>query len=150
VLVKHELHPAESNNVSRVKKKSIWFATSKSTMPTLAWEHMLDVDDDDAPWAKTMAATDIAYEVEVYDSHQLIYAAKRITGRKFSIGRELQPCMTYHWSVRPSYKIDGNIRFGEWMRSNPDSANGNDGSAAAVATAYIYDFAKLEIACASR
>ena len=150
VLVKHELHPAESDNVSRVKKKSIWFGTSKSKTPTLAWEHTIDRGDDDAPWAKTIAATDIAYEVEVYDLHQLVYGAKRITGNEFTIDRELQPCMTYHWSVRPSYKIDGDVRFGEWMRSNPDSANGNDGSAASVATAYIYDFAKLEIACGGR
>ena len=147
VLVKHDLHPAESTTVSRVKKKSIWFGASKSTTPTLAWEHTLDVDDADTPWAKSTAAADIAYEVEVYDSHQLVYAAKRITNSEFTIDLELQPCMTYHWSVRPSYKIDGDLRFGEWMRSNPDSANGNDGSAASVATAYIYDFAKLEIAC---
>jgi hypothetical protein len=147
VLVKHDLHPAESNNVSRVKKKSLWFGSSKSTTPTLAWEHTIDVNDGDAPWAKTISAADIAYEVEIYDSHQIVYAAKRITDSEFTVDLELQPCMTYHWSVRPSYKIDGELRFGEWMRSNPDSANGNDGSAASVATAYIYDFAKLEIAC---
>lgn len=150
VIVKHELQPAKSHNISRVKKKSIWFGASKSTTPTLAWEHTFDVDDSDAPWAKTIAATDVAYEVEIYDLHQLVYAAKRINDKEFTIDMELQPCTTYHWSVRPSYKINGDLRFGEWMRSNPDTANGNDGSAASVATAYIYDFAKLEIACGRR
>ena len=150
VLVKHDLHPVESNNVTRAKKKSIWFGTSKSTTPTLAWEHTIDVDDAEAPWAKTIGAGDIAYEIEIYDSHELVYAAKRIPEIRFSVDRELEPCTTYYWSVRPSYKINGDTRFGEWMRSNPDSANGNDGSAASVAAAYIHDFAKFEIACGRR
>lgn len=150
VFVKHDLHPVESNNVTRAKKKSIWFGTSKSTTPTLGWEHTIDVDDAEAPWAKTIGASDIAYEIEIYDSHQLVYAAKRIPETRFGVDLELEPCTTYYWSVRPSYKINGDTRFGEWMRSNPDSANGNDGSAASVATAYIHDFAKLEIACGRR
>ena len=150
VLVKHELQPTESDTVARAKKKSIWNGVSRSVTPTLAWEHTIDIDDTQAPWAKTIGAGDIAYEVEVYDSHQLVYAAKRIPETRFSVDLELEPCTTYYWSVRPSYKINGDTRFGEWMRSNPDAANGNDGSAASVAAAYIHDFAKFEIACGRR
>ena len=62
----------------------------------------------------------------------------------------LEACKTYRWSVRPSFNINGDIRFGEWMRWDPDSANGNDGKAASVAAAYIYDFASLEIKCGRR
>jgi hypothetical protein len=52
--------------------------------------------------------------------------------------------------VRPSFRINGAQRYGEWMRSDPDSANGNDGKAASFAPAYIYDFASLQIQCGNR
>jgi hypothetical protein len=146
VYVKHDLRPQASSNVSQVKKNQ-WHAVTQSTMPTLAWQHTLDQDDAGAPWVPSVGAGDIVYEVEIYDLHQLVYAAKRITADEFTVDLELEPCKTYYWSVRPSYKIDGETRFGEWMRFNPDAANGNDGSAASVAAAYIYDFAKLEIDC---
>ena len=149
VLVEHELKPVESKTVNRVKKND-WVGTSNSLTPTLAWEHTLDQSDAGAPWANNINERDIAYEVEIYDLHHLVYAAKHISDSPFTLDMELAPCTTYHWSVRPSYKIDGTTRFGEWMRSNPDSANGNSGSAASVASAYIYDFAKLEIACGGR
>ena len=63
---------------------------------------------------------------------------------------ELEDCKTYRWSVRPSYRIGSDLRYGQWMRSNPDPANGNIGSAAAEASAYIYDFALLKIKCGRR
>ena len=150
VNVQHKLQPEKTKTVLPAKKKTIWDGVSKSLTPTLAWQHTIDTSDPAAPWAKTIAATDIDYEIEVYDSHRLVYAARRIPDSTFTIDRELEPCMTYYWSVRPSYKIDGDTRFGEWMRSNPDSANGNDGSAASVAAAYIYDFPKFKTACGRR
>ena len=79
--------------------------------------------------------------------HQPVYSAKKIETTQHTVEVELEDCKTYRWSVRPAYRIDDVIRFGEWMRSNSDDANGNFGTAASVAAAYIYDFASLEIKC---
>jgi hypothetical protein len=146
VHVQSELQPQKSKTVALVKKNA-WQGVSKTRSPTLTWKHVLEADDSQVGWAKTISAADIAYELEIYDQHQLIYAAKKIEEPQFTLDIELEDCSTYRWSVRPSYRIGGDVRYGEWMRSNPDPANGNDGIAAAEAAAYIYDFAKLEIKC---
>ena len=101
-------------------------------------------------WAASVSGADIAYELEIYDKQQLVYAARKIEEAQFTLDIELEACRTYRWSVRPSYRIGNDIRYGEWMRSNPDPANGNIGQAAAEAAAYIYDFASLEIKCGRR
>ncbi len=149
VSVQQSLLPKESDTVKRVKKK-IWAGVSRSQTPTLAWEHQLSDDDQQPPWANTVNEADIAYDVEIYDRHQLVYSAKKVAGSEHRVDVELEDCKTYRWSVRPSYPVDGTVRFGEWMRSNPDAANGNRGKAASEAAAYIYDFASLEIKCRRR
>jgi hypothetical protein len=59
----------------------------------------------------------------------------------------------YRWSVRPSYHVDGGVKFGEWMRFNSDNGIANDtgkgsvGRKASEAPAYTQDFALLEIKC---
>jgi hypothetical protein len=147
--VQSELLPQKSKSVALVKK-NIWRGVSKTGSPTLAWKHALASDDSQVGWAASISGADVAYELEIYDKQQLVYAARKIEEAQFTLDIELEACRTYRWSVRPSYSLDGDIRYGEWMRSNPDPANGNIGQAAAEAAAYIYDFASLEIKCGRR
>jgi hypothetical protein len=147
--VQHALRPTETDTVVRIKKDE-WRSKSDTSTPTLAWEIELRDDDSPVPWANSIDETNISYDVEIYDMHQLVYSAKKIQGSRFTIDRELEACKTYRWSVRPIYKVDGEVRYGEWMRSNGDAANGNVGKMASEAAAYIYDFASLEIKCRRR
>lgn len=149
VAVQQVLLPEESETVSRVKKDR-WRGVTRSLTPTLAWDLSLADNGQQVAWAKTIGETDISYDVEIYDMHQLVYSAKKVAGQQHRVDIELEDCKTYRWSVRPSYQVDGAERYGEWMRSNPDAANGNVGKAAAAAAAYIYDFASLEIKCGRR
>ena len=149
VAVQQVLLPEETETVSRLKKDR-WRGVTRSRTPTLAWELSLEDKGQQVSWAKTIEETDISYDVEIYDMHQLVYSAKKVEGQQHRVDVELEDCKTYRWSVRPSYLVDGAERYGEWMRSNPDAANGNAGTAAAEAAAYIYDFASLEIKCGRR
>jgi hypothetical protein len=146
VEVEQELRPEESENVSRIKKNE-WLGVTKSTTPTLAWDYHLGSGETQAKWAAAVNPADIVYEVEIYDMHRLVYVAKGVEESEHTVDMPLEACGNYRWSVRPSFLIDGKVRFGEWMRSDPDAANGNSGKAASVAAAYIYDFASLEIKC---
>lgn len=146
VEVQQVLTPEETDTVSRVKKQE-WQGVTKSRTPTLAWNLELAGDDQQVPGAKTINEADISYDLEIYDKHQLIYSAKKVEGQQHTVEVELDDCKSYRWTVRPSYPVEGARRFGEWMRSNPDTANGNVGTAGAEAAAYIYDFASLEIKC---
>lgn len=149
VQVQSKLQPQKSKTVSLVKK-NVWQGVSKVRSPTLAWKQDLAADESQAGWATSVSTAQIAYELEIYDQHQLVYAAKKIGEPQFALDVELEACKTYRWSVRPSYRVNGELRYGEWMRSNPDAANGNVGNAAATAAAYISDFASLEIKCGRR
>jgi hypothetical protein len=144
--VRQELKPEETDSVALVKK-DVWQGTSQVTTPTLAWDLTLDAGDTQPSWVASIDPNDIYYELEIYDMHQPVYSAKKIETTQHTVEVELEDCTTYRWSVRPAYRIDDVIRFGEWMRSNSDDANGNFGTAASVAAAYIYDFASLEIKC---
>jgi hypothetical protein len=149
VEVRQVLRPEETDTVKRVKKQE-WQGITRSRMPTLAWNLELASDDQQPPWAKIINEADISYDLEIYDKHQLIYSAKKLESLQHTVEIELDDCKTYRWTVRPSYSVDGATRFGEWMRSNPDTANGNVGTAGAEAAAYIYDLASLEIKCGRR
>ena len=149
VPVQSEFLPQESETVALVKK-NVWQGLSKTGSPTLAWKHVIAPDASQVGWATSVSGAEIAYELEIYDKQQLVYAARKIEEAQFTLDIELEACKTYRWSVRPSYRIGNDIRYGEWMRSNPDLANGNIGEAAAEAAAYIYDFASLEVKCGRR
>lgn len=147
--IQTELKPQKSKTVSLVKK-NVWQGVSKIGNPTLSWSHSLAAADSQEGWAKMISPADVAFELEIYDQHQLIYSAKNIEEPQFALDIELEACRTYRWSVRPSYRVGQDVRYGEWMRSNPDPANGNIGTAAAEASAYIFDFASLEVKCGRR
>lgn len=151
VELRHELQPKETDTVARVKKND-WQGVSKTLSPTLGWDLTLLGGDSYGVWAKGIDEANIAYDIEIYDMHRPIYSAKDIKGPSHTVTFGLEACKTYRWSVRPSYQVNEEIRFGEWMRFNSDTymSKANVGRKASEAPAYIQDFATLEIKCGSK
>jgi hypothetical protein len=149
VALKHTLLPLKSSNVSLVKRDK-WSGSSKSLSPTLAWELNLPGDDADPAWASGIDESDIYYDIEIYDLHRPVYSRKQIPDPSHTVAQGLEACQTYRWSVRPSYHVGADIRYGPWMRFAASSGNGNIGTDASEAPAYIYDFASLQIKCGSK
>ncbi len=149
--IAHTLIPLKSSSVG-VSKKNRWDGTSKSLAPTLAWELSLPGSDADPAWAAGIDETKIHYDLEIYDLHRPVYSMKQIQDPQHTVTANLEACQSYRWSVRPSYHVGGDIKYGPWMRSdsNPDGGNGNVGQKASEAPAFLYDFASLEIKCGSK
>ena len=153
--LRHELRPKKSDTVARVKKNE-WHGVSRSTSPTLAWELTLLGGDSYGSWADAIDESDIYFDVEIYDMHTLVYAEIQVQSPFHTLVFEIDACKMYRWSVRPSYHIGSDIKFGEWMRFNPDTdsdidaGKGSVGRKASDAPAYIQDFASLEIECGRR
>ena len=147
--VAHTLVPARSGDVS-VSKRNKWQSTSKKLSPTLAWELELTGGDEDPAWASGIDEANIFYDVEIYDLQRPVYTAKQVQGPRHMVTTQLEPCRTYRWSVRPAYRVGGDILYGPWMRSGTSIGNGNVGQQASEAPAYLYDFAELEIKCGSK
>ncbi len=107
-------------------------------------------------WAIVIDESDIYYDVEIYDMHRLVYAEKQVEDPTHTLEFEIDACKTYRWSVRPSYHLGTDIKFGEWMRfrsdsdTDTDTGKGSVGKKASEAPAYIQDFALLEIKCGRR
>lgn len=151
----HQLQPIESGTVSPVKGNA-WHGISKSTTPTLAWQ-LLPPGDPSNPVIAGAGEADINYDVEIYDNHRLVYAQRQVPDPTHTLSYDIDACKTYRWSVRPSYRVDGVVRYGEWMRVKPEpgadgeaatpAGNGNVGRKASRAPAYIQDFAQLQIGC---
>lgn len=146
--LQHELQPKPTDTVARIKKNA-WQGVSRSLTPTLAWELKLLGSDLYSPSAKAIVAGDISYDVDIYDMHRLVYSAKHVPEPRHTVVADLEKCKTYRWTVRPSYQVGSDTRFGEWMRIKTEtgSGNGNVGTKASVAPAYIQDFASLAIKC---
>jgi len=150
VALNHTLLPVKTDSV-RLGKKNKWQGSSKSLRPTLAWDLTLPGDDSYGAWAHEIDESNIYYDVEIYDKHRPVYSAQNIQEPTHTVNAELDACQSYRWSVRPSYHVDGDIKYGEWMRSNANVGNnGNVGRKASKAPAYIQDFASLEIKCSAK
>jgi hypothetical protein len=151
IVLRHDLRPKETDTVVRFKKND-WQGVSRTLSPILAWELTLLGGDSNGAWAKEVDETNVAYDIEIYDMHRPIYSAKDIQGPSHAVTFGLEACKTYRWSVRPSFNVGGDKRFGEWMRFNSEThtSKANVGRKASVAPAYIQDFATLEIKCGSK
>ncbi len=146
--VEQELAPAKSRDIS-LNKKNPWDGKTKTASPTLAWEFNRPGSATDPAWAASIDESNISFELEIYDLHRPVYSAKNIPGTQHTINAPLRDCQTYRWTVRPVYRVGGEIRYGEWMRWGA-VGNGNIGQKASEAPAYVYDFAKLEVKCGSK
>ena len=155
VKLKHELRPKGTDSAKRDRKDESQYV-SKKLRPTLAWELTLDAGDSSVSWAGTIDESNILYDVELYTNHRLAYVEKSVPDPIHTVAIDLEACKTYRWSVRPSYHVNGDVRFGEWMRFEPDAeddapaATGIVGRNASTAPAYIQDFAELKIKCGSK
>ena len=157
----HELGPKETDTVKNVKKND-WHGISKSLTPTLAWDLKLTGGDSYGAWIDAIDESDIYYDVEIYNLHELVYAEEQISDPSHTLVVELEACQTYRWSVRPTYHVGSDKKFGEWMRFSPEveaeaenettplSEKAMIGRNATEAPAYIQDFALLEIKCGRR
>ena len=148
VELNHELKPTKTKSIKPVKKDE-WRGVSKTQTPTLAWELDLLGGDSYGAWVNGIDPAQVLWDVEVYDRTRLVYVANNVPASSHTIEKPLERCKTYRWSVRPAYRADGTLRYGEWMRANggQDTDHGGAGVAASVAPAYIYDYASLEIKC---
>jgi len=151
----HELRPRETDTAKQARKDKRRFS-SRSLTPTLAWDLTLEGGESYGAWTDTIDESDIFYDVEIFDNHRLVYHEEQVPDARHTVAFELDPCQTYRWSVRPAYHVDGEIKFGEWMRFSPESdteketKKGIFGKRASEAPAYIQDFALLEIDCRRR
>ena len=137
-------------------KKNDWHGSSKTTTPTLAWERVPPAGALSPVIAAASEAT-IDYDVEIYDNRRLVYSERRVPDPVHTLRYGIEACKSYRWSVRPTYRLDGQVRYGEWMRAKPQAGaddetavpagNGNIGRKASQAPAYIQDFALLTIKC---
>ncbi len=134
------------------KKKNPWHATTKSTKPGFKWHLELSGNNRYGDWADAIALTDTTFDFEIYDDNELVYFAKDLVEPQHVVEYDLEPCKTYRWTVRPSYKVGSDTKFGMWMRNTTDRRfeKGNLGRVASEAAAYIQDFASIEVQCGKR
>lgn len=168
----HELRPVGTDSVAPDKKNEHGFVTQTVT-PTLAWTLSLAGGDSYGAWTAAIDESNTYYDIAIFDAHRLVYEAEELPDPQHTVDFGLEPCKTYRWSVRPSYHVDGDVRFGEWMRFDsggklpgeeaaPGSARGLDASTritvgkemvgrkASAGPAYTQDFALLTVGCDRR
>ena len=169
-LVEHELSPEATDN-TKVDRRDPGKLHSETTLPTLTWNLSLQGKDPYGGWSASIGEADIRYDLEIFDNQQLVYDARDIDDPSHTLQYELEPCNTYRWTVRPTYRVGDDTRFGEWMQVGPvpdarkkkrkkkddeeQAASGSTfkglvGRKASEAPAYIQDFARLEVACPRR
>ena len=153
ISVQHELRPQKTDTAKQDKRNERQFV-SRTVNPALAWAYTLAADQPKNAWAGKIDESGVDYDLEIYDQHRLVYVGKQTGGPRHTVTAQLEPCQTYWWSVRPSYRIDGEIRFGDWMRFDSESeslpGHGLAGRDASTAPAYIQDFALLKIRCGAK
>jgi hypothetical protein len=131
-------------------KKKLWQDTSKKLSPTLSWNLVLPGDDLDPVWVAELDESKILYDLEIYDLQRPVYSAKNIQASEHTVSKPLEACKDYKWSVRPSYQVNGETKYGAWMRADSAEGNGNIGRKASAAPAFIQDFASLEVTCKAK
>jgi hypothetical protein len=157
------LTPETTESVGLDRKNPLHFV-SKSTQPELAWT--LEVADvTDSPLTGESGKLDESvtrYDVEIYDRDRLVLVEEGVPEPRYAVPMELD-CGDYRWSVRPSWRVGGTVRYGRWMRFPPPSEDADEGEgedeaaqsglsgrAALEAPAYTQDFPLLTIACGRR
>ena len=148
-----QLHPVETKTLS-LGRNDVWHDSSKSRTPTLAWQLTLPSHNLDYPWADNIGESDISYDLQIFDNHRLVYDQNGIANSSVVLAYDLEACKTYRWSVRPAYHVNGDIKYGDWMRSPPESGKGtgsaNEGKKASDAPAFIQYFPTLKVDCRAR
>lgn len=158
VPIEHETRPLGSNSV-KLARKNPWQGTSKSLSPTLAWQVTVPQGNGLGPDGTDVAATDFAWDLEIYDTQRLVYAEELLPGTQHTVAFGLEPCKAYRWTVRPAWRVGQDIHYGDWMQAptateTPEplfiGAVGVDGRSASDTPAMLQDFASLDIKCGSK
>lgn len=148
--LRQDLHPADTKSAP-AQRGDAWSVSSKSLSPTLAWQ--LGPPPQDAG-TQGIDPSQVRFDLEIYDMHRPVYAAQNIAGTTHTVAAQLDSCQSYRWSVRPSYPVDGGLKYGEWMRAPaPDDkaeSRANIGEQASDVPAYLRYFATLKIDCRAR
>lgn len=158
------LTPEATDSVRRDRENPRHFV-SETTQPELAWT--LEVGEvTGGPYAGQAGKLDESvtwYDVEIYDRDRLVFLDEGVAEPRYKVPMGLA-CGDYRWSVRPSWRVDGTVRYGRWLRlppppvddeeaedegegEEPVPPNGLSGRAASEAPAYTQDFPSLTIAC---
>lgn len=156
------LTPEATDSVRRDRKNPLHFV-SKTAHPELAWTLEL-ADASGNPLSGESGNLDESvtwYDVEIYDGDRLVLLEEGFPEPRYTVPMELD-CGDYRWSVRPSWRVGGTVRYGRWMRFPPPNdadegegqeqapQNGLSGRAASQAPAYTQDFPSLTVACGRR
>lgn len=165
--IKHTLTPKKAAGTTINRKNPREFV-SLEPQASLAWQLEFSDSSADGSWQAPFDASNIYYDLEIYDQHEPVYVAEQLAGSQHTLTMGLEPCKTYRWSVRPSYRDGNDIRFGQWLRLAPERAKkkkkfrnkaeqeaavvmappkGLYGRQASSAPAYVQDFPLLTIAC---
>ena len=157
------LTPAATDSVQPDRKKPLTFV-SKSTQPELAWTLELGEAAGSPTFggAATLDESVTWYDVEIYDVNRLVVFEEGLPEPRYTVPFELE-CGDYRWSVRPSWRVGGTVRYGRWMQfpppakkakddeeKKPAPPNGVSGRGASQSPAYTQDFPALTIACGRR
>jgi len=114
--VVHSLVPTEGPDTKFVRKKGPRHLETEAVTPTLSWQLSLDGGGADASMVANLDPSRVAWDLEIFDSRQLVYDAKDLDSPSHTLDYPLEPCTTYRWSVRPVYLLDSGRRYGDWMR----------------------------------
>jgi len=150
IVLRHVLRPAGNDSSTARSRGDFWHKTSKTPTPTLSWELFLLGSDAYGEWTDRIDAGAVTYELEIYDEHELVYAADDIDTPHHEVQEALDVCETYSWSVRPLYHIDGKTRAGEWMNFLKGFGRvfrSKGGSPHSATPDFTQDFPQLTIRC---
>jgi hypothetical protein len=99
----------------KMRLRHVLRPVNSGNQQTLAWELILLGEAGPNAWANTISETDASFEIEIYDGSTLAFATNNLTTSRFELPEELEPCTSFHWTVRPIYQFEGTARAGEWM-----------------------------------
>ena len=160
--------PGERISILPLKVASSWMAIfgammlpvtsprSRIVTQTLAWHYA--ATDGDVPWATRIDASAIDWDLDIFDNRALVCQERDLPDRAHTVDRGLAPCSMYRWSVRPVCRLEGDVRFGAWMRipgpldpdEMPSLARGRIGRDGSEVPAGTGDFQALETDCNRR
>jgi hypothetical protein len=99
----------------KVRLRHVLRPVKSGKRQALTWELILLGEEGPNTWANAISESDASFELEIYNGSTLAFAANNLTTTQFDLPGELQPCTSFHWTVRPVYQFEGTARAGEWM-----------------------------------
>lgn len=114
--VGRRLRPIDGEDTAFVRRNEDQHLETDSATPTLAWHYEPGEGGADAALLASHPDAALRWDLEIFDARSLVYDAKELTEPRHTLNYPLESCGQYRWSVRPVYLLDGERRFGDWMR----------------------------------